>query len=328
MTSKTLNTIAISAGEPAGIGPDIIAMLAQRDWPAQLLMFSDRDVLQERAEECGIPLRCVDWDLEKIQEHKKGTLVVCHVPLGEPVIPGQLNKHHSPYVIKCLDSAIDACLTGKADALLTAPIHKAIINEAGIPFTGHTEYLADRCSIEKTVMLFVTPKHKIALQTTHLPLQQVSSAITKVSVIQTLTILHRHLQTLFKKQAPRITVCGLNPHAGEDGFLGSEEIDVLKPAIEYCQEQGMDICGPTSADTAFVLHNAHPPDATLAMYHDQALPMIKTLYFQEAVNLTLGLPFLRVSVDHGSALSLAGTGRANADNLCYALDMTLALMRE
>jgi 4-hydroxythreonine-4-phosphate dehydrogenase len=242
------------------------------------------------------------------------------------VIPGDLNPANADYIIRALNAATDVCLEKKAAALVTAPIHKGNLNAAGIAFTGHTEYLAQRCGVKKTVMLFATPTHNIALQTTHLPLRAVADAITQNNVEETLSILYHALMNTFGIINPHIAVCGLNPHAGENGYLGLEEITAITPAIQTCVNKGWHVTGPLPADTAFI-HSADAtqPDAILAMYHDQALPIVKTLHFNDAVNITLGLPIIRTSVDHGTALSLAGTGRARADNLCAAVKMAINL---
>jgi 4-hydroxythreonine-4-phosphate dehydrogenase len=319
-----LKTIALSAGEPAGIGPDIIIHLAQTTYPCGLVVFANRSLLEERAKLINLPLTLIDWQEGDAIPHTAGTLHIVDIPLQAKASPGILDAQNSAYVIKCLDAAIDACKEKRADALVTAPVHKAIINDAGIPFSGHTEYLAARCNTDKSVMLFTTPSTYLALQTTHLPLKAVSDAITQSDLTKTLDILHDALKRLFKLPEPKINVLGLNPHAGENGYLGREEIDTIIPAIKHCQSKGYAITGPLPADTAFINNTS---DCVLAMYHDQALPFIKTQHFDEAVNVTLGLPIIRTSVDHGTALNLAGTSDVNANNICSALEMALKLTR-
>lgn len=316
--------IALSAGEPAGVGPDIIIALAQSAHPCELVVFASRALLEERAQQLKLPLHLSDWHSRRATPQAAGTLHIVDVPLQATVVPGQLNPQNSAYVITCLNAAIDACIQKKTDALVTAPIHKSIINEAGIPFSGHTEHLATRCKVDKTVMFFASPTIHLALQTTHLPLKDVSNAITEKALIQTLTILHDALRTSFNIPNPHICVLGLNPHAGENGHLGDEEITIIAPAIDACRKKGYAITGPLPADTAFINNTA---DCILSMYHDQALPLLKSRHFREAVNITLGLPIIRTSVDHGTALDLAGTNKAHAENICYALEMALTLAR-
>lgn len=319
-----LRTIALSAGEPAGIGPDIIIQLAQTTHPCALVVFANRTLLEERAKLINLPITLIDWKEDQATPHTAGNLHIVDIPLKAKALPGKLDAQNSAYVIDCLDAAIDVCKENLADALVTAPVHKAIINDAGIPFSGHTEYLAARCNTEKSVMLFTTPTIHLALQTTHLPLKAVSEAITKSDLTQTLDILHDALKRLFKLPQPKIDVLGLNPHAGENGYLGSEEIDTIIPVIKDCQSKGYAVTGPLPADTAFINNTS---DCVLAMYHDQALPLIKTHHFNDAVNVTLGLPIIRTSVDHGTALDLAGTPEVNANNICSALEMALKLTR-
>ena len=315
-------TIALSAGEPAGIGPDIIIQLAQTAHPCELVVFASRTLLEDRAKHINLPLTLIDWKENEATPHTAGTLHIVDIPLKTKAEPGLLDAKNSAYVLECLDTAIDACKDQRADALVTAPIHKAVINDAGIPFSGHTEYLATRCNTEKSVMLFTTPTTYLALQTTHMPLKAVSDAITEQALTQTLDILHDALKRLFKLPQPKIDVLGLNPHAGENGYLGFEEIETLIPVIKAYQSKGYAITGPLPADTAFINNSA---DCVLAMYHDQALPLIKSNHFNEAVNVTLGLPIIRTSVDHGTALHLAGTNAVNAKNICSALEMALKL---
>ncbi|MFU8838556.1 MAG: 4-hydroxythreonine-4-phosphate dehydrogenase PdxA [Thiohalomonadaceae bacterium] len=322
-----IHRIAITPGEPAGIGPDLCIQLAQYAQPEELVVIADPQLLRERAAQLGLPLQIRDYDPQRpAQASPAGELVCLAVPLAQPVRAGQLDPANAPYVIATLERAVDGCMSGEFAALLTGPVHKGIINEAGIPFTGHTELLAERSHTEKVVMMLATGDHedglRVALATTHLPLSQVSAAISRTSLEQVIRILHHDLQQRFGITTPRILVCGLNPHAGEDGHLGSEEITTISPVLATLRSEGMTLVGPLPADTVFVPKYLRDADAVLAMYHDQGLPVLKHLGFGRAVNITLGLPFIRTSVDHGTALDLAGTGRADPGSLRYALQVT------
>lgn len=316
-----MKPIAITSGEPAGIGLDIVIQRAQRPTDVPVVVFCDPDVLQERAALLNLPLIVDEWDSTAAVgfQQQAQHLSVCSVKAPAKVVPGQLNVINSSYVMNCLEAAVTCCLDGTMRALVTGPVQKSIINEAGILFSGHTEYLAERCGVPRTCMLFVTSEYKIALQTTHIPLKQVSSAITSSALKATLVLLDAELRRLFSIAHPRILVCGLNPHAGEHGYLGHEEQDIIIPTLEECRSLGIDAIGPFSADTVFIPSHHQSADAILAMYHDQALPVIKHSQFESAVNVTLGLPIIRTSVDHGTALSLAGTGRASAVHLDAAI---------
>ncbi len=268
-----------------------------------------------------------DYDPNTHAAHKPGTLTVRHHPLAKPSIAGKLDVANSRYVLGLIDRAVDGAVKGEFDAIVTAPVHKGIINDAGIPFVGHTEYLAHRTNTALPVMMLATSDLRVALATTHLPLKDVSAAITIEGLCQTLQILNTDLQKWWAIRTPRITVCGLNPHAGESGYLGDEEIRTIAPAIARMRERGLNVTGPVPADTAFVPSKLAECDAVLAMYHDQGLPVIKHAGFDRAVNITLGLPILRTSVDHGTALDLAGTGRADASSLVAAINLALAITR-
>jgi 4-hydroxythreonine-4-phosphate dehydrogenase len=305
--------IALSSGEPAGVGPDLCLAVAQRPFECELICLADRDLLAERAKRLNLDV--------------PGTLTIAHHPLAKPSAPGKLDRANSRYVLSLIDSAIDGALSGEFDAIVTAPVHKGTINDAGIPFSGHTEYLAERTRAPLPVMMLATPELRVALATTHLPLKDVSAAITIDSLCQTLEVLNADLQKWWSLRAPRIAVCGLNPHAGEGGYLGDEEIRTIGPAIERMRQRGLNVTGPIPADTAFVPAKLAECDAVLAMYHDQGLPVIKHAGFDRAVNVTLGLPILRTSVDHGTALDLAGTGRADASSLAAAIDLAIAITR-
>lgn len=317
--------IAVTAGEPAGIGPDLLVELAQADRDLQLVAVADPQVLAERAHALGRPLHMQPFSEAAAASTRARELTVLEVKAPAPVVPGTVAVANARHVLAMLDAACDGCLQGRFAAMVTAPLHKGVINEAGVAFTGHTEYLAQRCGVRLPVMMLVAPGLKVALATTHLPLAKVAAAITGPLLEEVITILERELRSRFHCERPRITVCGLNPHAGEGGHLGREEIDVIGPVVEALRARGMRLRGPVSADTAFNPESRAATDAYLAMFHDQGLPVLKALGFGEAVNVTLGLPIIRTSVDHGTALELAGTGRAEAGSLAAAVDMAGAM---
>jgi 4-hydroxythreonine-4-phosphate dehydrogenase len=325
---RPVQRIAITAGEPAGIGPDLLVQLAQQAHVAQLIAIADPELLEQRAQLLGLPLRVREWQprLEP-QASAAGELWVAPVALGAPAVAGRLDVRNGRYVVRTLELAIDGCVAGDFAAVVTAPVHKGIVNDAGIPFTGHTEFFAERTGTEQVVMMLATERLRVALATTHLPLSAVSSHITAPSLRTTLRILQRDLIEKFGIAAPRILVLGLNPHAGEGGHLGREEIDVIEPCLAELRAEGMQLNGPLPADTAFTPKYLDACDAVLAMYHDQGLPVLKYQGFGRAVNITLGLPVIRTSVDHGTALDLAGTGRADDSSLRCALDLALQLAR-
>jgi 4-hydroxythreonine-4-phosphate dehydrogenase len=313
--------IVITSGEPAGVGPELCLAIARRVWNCELVCVADRDLLAQRAHQLGWAVSLRTYDREVRRSHEPNTLTVLHHPLAAASVPGRLDKTNSPYVLGLLDRAIDGTLSGEFAALVTAPVHKGIINDAGFPFTGHTEYLAERTHAQLPVMLLATAGIRVALATTHLPLKEVSAAITVESLCAIATIMDADLRKWWGIQAPRIAVCGLNPHAGEGGYLGDEELRVISPAIQLMQAQGINASGPLPADTAFVPKVLADFDAVLAMYHDQGLPVIKHAGFDRTVNITLGLPILRTSVDHGTALDLAGTGHADPGSLAAAIEL-------
>jgi 4-hydroxythreonine-4-phosphate dehydrogenase len=321
MPPRPIPRIAITPGEPAGIGPDLVAMLSREPCAAQRVVVGDPQVLLERAEQLGIHLTLIPLDPDQPpQADAAGQLHLwtgCAV--AEPVIPGQLNPANARYVLDTLTQAADGCLRGVFAGLVTGPVHKGVINEAGIPFTGHTEFLAEHCQAPMPVMMLTAGTLRVALVTTHLPLRQVAQAITTERLETVLRVLHADLQSQFGLGRPRILVCGLNPHAGEGGHLGDEEIHVITPVLERLRGEGMDLTGPLPADTLFTERHLRHADAVLAMYHDQGLPVLKHAGFGSAVNITLGLPIIRTSVDHGTALDLAGTCRAEAGSLQAAL---------
>ena len=317
---------ALTPGEPAGIGPDI-TLAAASSGRVPFVAFADPDVLRRRAErlEIEIRIRPVDPRLLFPQASPPGELLVVPIAASRPVVPGRPDAANSPYVIECIRAAVEACREGTAAGLVTAPVHKGIINDAGIAFTGHTELLADLDGGARPVMMLCTPGLKVALATTHLPLRAVPDAIGSAMLIDLVRILAHDLRTRFAIPAPRIMVCGLNPHAGEGGHLGHEEIESIAPAVEALRAEGIDARGPVPADTAFTRERLSGADVVVSMYHDQGLPVLKHAGFGEAVNVTLGLSFVRTSVDHGTAFDLAGTGRAKHASLESALALACEL---
>jgi 4-hydroxythreonine-4-phosphate dehydrogenase len=322
--------VAVTSGEPAGVGPELCLTLAARELDCELVCLADSALLGERARLTGARLELRPYlahaRADSVRErHTPGTLLTEHLPLRTPSQPGRLDPANAPYVLGLLDRAIDGALAGEFDAIVTAPVHKGVINDAGVAFLGHTEYLAQRAHVSRTVMMLTTGTLRVALATTHLPLAAVSAAITVGSLCETVAILARDLEARFRIRAPRIAVCGLNPHAGEGGYLGDEELKVIGPAIEKLKKQGLRVSGPLPADTVFVPRVLDAFDAVLAMYHDQGLPVVKHAGFERAVNVTLGLTFVRTSVDHGTALDLAGTGRADPGSLAAAVQLAIEL---
>lgn len=310
--------IAITPGEPAGIGPELICRYAaELSAPSSLVVFADKKLLAYTAKALNVNITLVDYAPN--QRLETGCLYINNVPLADTVSAGQLNVCNAPYVLNTLAAATDACLRHEMAALVTGPVQKSIINDAGIDFSGHTEYLCERAGCDRVVMMLATEGLRVALATTHLPLAQVPQAIQKKSLMQILRILHRDLVTQFGIPQPHILVCGLNPHAGEGGHMGREEIDTIEPVLETLRAEGMDLIGPLPADTLFTPRHLENADAVLAMYHDQGLPVLKFKGFGNAVNITLGLPFIRTSVDHGTALDLAGRGIADLGSLRTAI---------
>jgi 4-hydroxythreonine-4-phosphate dehydrogenase len=313
-------TIALSTGEPAGIGPDICLALGLESRPTRIAVLADPDLLAERAEQLGLPLRIdVRERAADVQSQRAGSLQVLPIALRKPVRAGRLDPGNAEYVLEMLHTGAELCRQDACQALVTAPVQKSVINEAGIPFSGHTELLAELCGCPHPVMMLAGNALRVALATTHLALRDVPDALSIDGVLQTLTVIDADLRRRFGFDKPRILVLGLNPHAGESGTLGREELDILEPAIAAAAARGIAAIGPVSADTAFSPDSLRRCDIVLAMYHDQGLPVLKTLEFGEIVNVTLGLSILRTSVDHGTALDLAGTGRAKADSLRAAL---------
>ncbi len=318
MTS--LPRIAVTSGEPAGIGPDLCLALTPRK-EIQLVVIGDRDVLQDRATELATSCSWPDYDPTRQQP-----ISLLHIPARGTVVSGKLNADNAAYVLELLRRATRGCQSGEFAAMVTAPVHKGIINEAGISFTGHTEYLAELTNTKRPVMMLTAGNMRVALATTHLPLCEVARHITPDGLEEVLRILHHDLQTNFGLEQPCIKVCGLNPHAGEDGHLGREEIDIITPTLDRLRNEGMYLIGPLPADTLFTSNGLDGADAVLAMYHDQGLPVLKHVGFGNAVNVTLGLPIIRTSVDHGTALELAGSAMADTGSLLAALDMAVFMV--
>ena len=318
--------LILTTGEPAGIGPDIVLNAAMRSYSAQLVAVGCYALLEERAKQLGLKLTLTTYSShQETCAHTAGVLPVINIPLAAPCEAGRLNPNNAGYVLAALDQAIELCRSGEMQGMVTAPVHKGIINDAGIPFSGHTEYLRDALGTDHVVMLLATSSLRIALATTHLPISRVADAINQSSLMATLAILHHDLVEQLGILTPRITVLGLNPHAGENGHLGREEQVVIDPACNEMRAKGLSILGPIPADTAFIPYIRSKTDAYLAMYHDQGLPVIKSEGFEEAVNITLGLPIVRTSVDHGTALSLAGKGLANWKSMKRAIDVAIEM---
>ncbi|WIM06902.1 MAG: 4-hydroxythreonine-4-phosphate dehydrogenase PdxA [Candidatus Nitricoxidivorans perseverans] len=310
-----MTVIAVTSGEPAGIGPDICLALAGADLPVRVAVLGDRDLLAARARRIGAGIDGLD---------------IRHVPLRAPCVAGRLDAANAPYVLELLDRALVGCRSGEFAAMVTAPVHKGVINDAGIPFTGHTEYLAEKTGTRRVVMMLAATGEneglRVALATTHLPLKDVPAAITREELTATIRILHGDLVSKFGIGRPHILVAGLNPHAGEGGHMGREEIDVIAPVLENLRVEGMDLVGPLPADTLFTKHVLAGSHAQLAMYHDQGLAVLKYAAFEDGINITLGLPVLRISVDHGTACDLAGTGRASPASLFAAVKLAAEIV--
>jgi 4-hydroxythreonine-4-phosphate dehydrogenase len=318
--------IVITSGEPAGVGPDACVSLAQRDWEADLVVAADADVLAATAEALGFPLTLERYVATRLPKpHRKGILQVMHIPTRCPVVPGHPDVRNAPYVIEMLDRACDGCTNGEFAAMVTAPVQKSTLLDAGYRFSGHTEYLAERTRAALPVMLLINDQLRVALVTTHLALSDVPRAITRDRLRSTLQIVNMELERHFSLQPPRIAVLGLNPHAGEGGHLGREELDIIEPVMAELTAEGMNLQGPVPADTAFTPRFLKTVDVIVAMYHDQGLPVIKHVGFGNAVNMTLGLPILRTSVDHGTALTLARSGKADTGSLSAAVALAIDL---
>lgn len=316
----------VTSGEPAGIGPDICLSLANRVDERPIVVLADLNLLQQRAGMLSLEVELIAYTGQQ-QSSAVGQLYVEHVAVNEPVIEGELNPNNSGYVLEQLRRSADYAMSGQSVGVATAPVQKSVINDAGIAFSGHTEYYQEFAGVARVVMMLATKTLRVALATTHLPLRTVADAITAERLRQVIDILLHDLTTKFKISQPKVLVCGLNPHAGEGGYLGMEEIEVINPVLESYRAQGIDLSLSLPADTLFTPENLKDADAVLAMYHDQGLPVLKSQGFGEAINITLGLPFIRTSVDHGTALSLAGTGQAKSSSLNVAVDLALDLAR-
>ncbi|WP_455212069.1 4-hydroxythreonine-4-phosphate dehydrogenase PdxA [Kaarinaea lacus] len=324
--NSTIPRIAITPGEPAGIGPDLCVQLAQQAHAAQLVAVCDPILLQDRAERLQLPLHIESFDPSRApQAQQTSCLSVWAEPLNEQSTPGILDANNADYVLACLSRAADACLNRGFSAMVTGPVHKGIINDAGHEFTGHTEFLAELCNAPRPVMMLQTEGLRVALVTTHLPLRDVADAITAPVLREVIEILNHDLRYAMGIRQPVIYVCGLNPHAGENGHLGSEEKRIIEPVLNQLRQTGMQLVGPLPADTIFTPPNMENADVFLAMYHDQGLPVLKHLGFGDAVNVTLGLPIIRTSVDHGTALELAGTGKASVGSFEKALQLAIEM---
>lgn len=320
--------LAITPGEPAGIGPDLIISLAQQQWPVQLVVFADAEMLQQRATLLGLALTLIPYTAETSAPQQKGCLYCVDIKTTDNVIAGQLNVNNSTYVLETLTQAGQRTLAGEFSAIVTGPVHKGIINQAGVAFSGHTEFFAEQSHTEKVVMMLATEGLRVVLATTHIPLHKVPEAITVESLCQVLRIVNTDLKLKFGIKQPHIFVCGLNPHAGEDGHLGTEEITVINPALDLLRQEGIHLTGALPADTIFNPKYLAQADAVLAMYHDQGLPVLKYKGFGASVNITLGLPYIRTSVDHGTALDFAGSNKADSGSFAYAINSAISLVNK
>ena len=323
--NASLPVLAITSGEPSGVGPELCARLPERKWPAHLITVGDAELIEERLERVGHALIVRPWAPGMPPE--TGIFDVLHCPLNRPALVGKPNPENAAYVLKTLDRALDGCTKGVFDGIVTAPVHKGVICEAGILFSGHTEYLADKTGTPRVVMMLVGGGMRVALATTHLPLVDVAKALTQEQLTRTIEILHHDLCASFGLSRPHIFVAGLNPHAGEGGHFGREEIDIITPVLERLRGRGMKLTGPLPADTLFTPQKLKEADAVLAMYHDQGLPVLKHASFGSGVNVTLGLPIVRTSVDHGTAFDLAGTGKANPGSLFAAVELAIDMVK-
>lgn len=323
------NRVAITPGEPAGIGPDLVIAIAQHSWPVELVVVASKDLMIARAKQLNLPITFIDYNAnEDARPQEKNTLTIIDIPLSQQTIAGTLDVNNGAYVVETLKVASDRNISGEFDAIVTGPVNKGLINKAGVPFSGHTEYFANQANCTDVVMMLATEGLRVALVTTHIPLAYVSKAITYERLQKITRILHQDLKSKFGIASPRIYACGINPHAGEDGNLGREEIEVMEPAFEELRAEGINIIGPLPADTIFQEKYLKDADAILSMYHDQGLPVLKYKGFGSSVNITLGLPFIRTSVDHGTALELAGTGKADSGSMLAAIKSAIDLINK
>lgn len=320
--------IAVTPGEPAGIGPDLMIMLAKHAWEAQLVVFADRNMMAQRAIQLGVELEIIPFEpgLDALQQ--PGQMIVHHIPTHAEVVPGKLDSNNGQYVVETLRQACEENMLGNFDAVVTGPVHKGIINKAGVSFSGHTEYFAQQSNTADVVMMLATDGLRVCLATTHIPLAYVSRAITPERIEKVVRIMNTDLKLKFGIQNPTIYVCGLNPHAGEDGHLGKEEIQIIAPTLDMLRSQGLNLIGPLPADTIFQPKYLDKADAVLAMYHDQGLPVLKFKGFGNSVNITLGLPFIRTSVDHGTAADLAGSGEVDTGSMKRAITKAIKLAKK
>jgi 4-hydroxythreonine-4-phosphate dehydrogenase len=319
--SNSVPVIAVTSGEPAGIGPDICLALARRTFAARIVVLGDQGMLESRARQLGLRVRLCDPGASSAPD----SIACLHMPLFTACQAGTLDRRNAPYVISLLDRAIAGCKEGEFSALTTAPVHKGVINDAGIPFIGHTEYLAEHTGTAQVVMMLAGGGLRVALATTHLALKDVPRALTRKGLERTIRVLHAELVRRFGIAVPRILVAGLNPHSGEGGYFGREEIEVIGPVLEKLRTEGFQLSGPLPADTLFVPDRLAGADCVLAMYHDQGLPVLKYASFGRGINVTLGLPIIRTSVDHGTAIELAGTGRAEPESLIEAVEAAIEM---
>jgi 4-hydroxythreonine-4-phosphate dehydrogenase len=327
--SAELPVIVVSSGEPAGIGPDICLALAEHKIPARLALLADPSLLADRARALAMRVSLRECaTVAQVGPHLIGSVQVLPIPLRAPVVAGRLNVANAPYVLDILRRGAALCIAQAAPALVTAPVQKSVISQSGFEFSGHTEFLAGLTGAEQPVMLLAGKSLRVALVTTHLPLRAVADALHPAKLERILRITHADLEKRFRIDRPRLLVLGLNPHAGESGTLGGEELAIIEPVVRKLAAEGLAVRGPVSADTAFTPESLERCDVVVAMYHDQGLPVLKALSFGEIVNVTLGLPIVRTSVDHGTALELAGTGRARADSLVAAVELAIELARE
>ena len=330
MTRHPIPILAVTAGEPSGIGPDLLIQLAQNQQKVLLVVIADKEMIRTRAKKLALPIKLIDYNRESslnaITINEPSTMIVLDIKCPETVNAGKLDRKNSSYVLKTLTRATNGCIANEFDALVTAPLHKGIINDAGIKFTGHTEFLADLTQAPLPVMMLAADTLRVALATTHLPLKDVSDSISKASLTQVIEILNHDLSKKFGIKSPHILICGLNPHAGESGHLGMEEITTIDPVIKDLKDKGLNLTGPLPADTLFTPKYLETADAVLAMYHDQGLPVLKHVGFGHAINVTLGLPIIRTSVDHGTALDLAGTGKASIGSLIAAINAAIEIV--
>ena len=320
--------IAVTPGEPAGIGPDLMIMLSRQQWDAQMVIFADRNMMAQRAVQLGVALEIIPFEpgLDIVQQ--AGQMIVYHIPVEVDVVAGKLDSGNGQYVVETLRQACEENMLGNFDAVVTGPVHKGIINKAGVSFSGHTEYFAQQSNTADVVMMLATDGLRVCLATTHIPLAYVSKAITPERIDKVVRIINTDLKLKFGIDEPTIYVCGLNPHAGEDGHLGTEEIQIITPTLDVLRSQGINLIGPLPADTIFQPKYLEKADAVLAMYHDQGLPVLKFKGFGNSVNITLGLPFVRTSVDHGTAADLAGSGDVDAGSMKRAINKAIKLAKK